>query len=268
FQPVLGSGEGAPFSASRNDARAETYSLSATGNRLDLPRNPQKRELHVIRRSGLTVRPDAASGGRRATDTRDAGGGRRRGRLQYDNQRQRRRRDRAVRAKRRRDPWARHRCQSRQRPRRLGARPGGTGKLTRSSRGLHQRRERARMERSGRAQQPDDHQAFRTGTGRRRGVFVARGIGLRIMNARSKMKAAIFVEPGRIVLEDKPVPDVGPTDALMRITTTTICGTDIHILKGEYPVVKGLTIGHEPVGVIEKLGSAITGYVEGQRVIA
>lgn len=88
------------------------------------------------------------------------------------------------------------------------------------------------------------------------------------MNARSKMKAAIFVEPGRIVLEDKPVPDVGPTDALMRITTTTICGTDIHILKGEYPVVKGLTIGHEPVGVIEKLGSATTGYVEGQRVIA
>ena len=82
------------------------------------------------------------------------------------------------------------------------------------------------------------------------------------------MKAAIFVEPGRIVLEDKPVPDVGPTDALMRITTTTICGTDIHILKGEYPVVKGLTIGHEPVGVIEKLGSAVTGYVEGQRVIA
>ena len=84
----------------------------------------------------------------------------------------------------------------------------------------------------------------------------------------SRMKAAIFVEPGRIVLDDKPVPAVGPTDALMRITTTTICGTDIHILKGEYPVAKGLTIGHEPVGIIEKLGSAVTGYEEGQRVIA
>lgn len=82
------------------------------------------------------------------------------------------------------------------------------------------------------------------------------------------MKAAIFVEPGRIVLDDKPVPDVGPLDALIRITTTTICGTDIHILKGEYPVAAGLTIGHEPVGIIEKLGSAVTGYQEGQRVIA
>ena len=82
------------------------------------------------------------------------------------------------------------------------------------------------------------------------------------------MKAAVFVEPGRIVLDDKPVPDVGPNDALVRITTTTICGTDIHILKGEYPVEKGLIIGHEPVGVIEKLGSNVEGYAEGQRVIA
>jgi len=83
-----------------------------------------------------------------------------------------------------------------------------------------------------------------------------------------KMKAAIFVEPGRIVLDERPIPDVGPLDALLRITTTTICGTDIHILKGEYPVARGLTIGHEPVGVIEKLGSAVEGYREGQRVIA
>jgi threonine dehydrogenase-like Zn-dependent dehydrogenase len=83
-----------------------------------------------------------------------------------------------------------------------------------------------------------------------------------------KMKAAVFVEPGRIVLESKPIPDVGPLDALLRVTTTTICGTDVHILRGEYPVAKGLTIGHEPVGVIEKLGSAVTGYEEGQRVIA
>ena len=82
------------------------------------------------------------------------------------------------------------------------------------------------------------------------------------------MKAAVFVEPGRIVLDDKPIPDVGPLDALVRITTTTICGTDIHILKGEYPVARGLTIGHEPVGVIEKLGSAVKGYEEGQRVVA
>ena len=82
------------------------------------------------------------------------------------------------------------------------------------------------------------------------------------------MKAAVFVEPGRIEIADKRIPDVGPNDALVRITTTTICGTDVHILKGEYPVARGLTVGHEPVGVIEKLGSAVQGYTEGQRVIA
>lgn len=82
------------------------------------------------------------------------------------------------------------------------------------------------------------------------------------------MKAAVFVEPGRIEIEDKPIPDVGPNEALIRITTTTICGTDVHILKGEYPVAPGLTIGHEPVGVIEKLGRNVLGYQEGQRVIA
>jgi alcohol dehydrogenase len=82
------------------------------------------------------------------------------------------------------------------------------------------------------------------------------------------MKAAVFVERGRIVLQEKPIPDIGPLDALMRVTTTTICGTDVHILKGEYPVRRGLIIGHEPVGVIQKLGSAVTGFKEGQRVIA
>lgn len=82
------------------------------------------------------------------------------------------------------------------------------------------------------------------------------------------MKAAVFVEPGRIALREKPIPEIGPQDALVRITTTTICGTDIHILKGEYPVAPGLTVGHEPVGVIEKLGSGVAGYREGERVIA
>lgn len=84
----------------------------------------------------------------------------------------------------------------------------------------------------------------------------------------SQMKATTFVAPGRIALVEKPIPEVGPSDALVRMTTTTICGTDVHILKGEYPVAPGLTIGHEPVGVIERLGAAVQGYVEGQRVIA
>ena len=84
----------------------------------------------------------------------------------------------------------------------------------------------------------------------------------------TKMKALVFVSPNKIELIEKPIPQVGPTDALVRITTTTICGTDVHILKGEYPVKSGLTIGHEPVGTIEKLGAAVTGYQLGQRVIA
>ncbi|ERS87814.1 NAD(P)-dependent alcohol dehydrogenase [Halomonas sp. PBN3] len=82
------------------------------------------------------------------------------------------------------------------------------------------------------------------------------------------MKAAVFVEPGRIEIDDRPIPDIGPNDVLIRVTTTTICGTDVHILKGEYPVEKGLIVGHEPVGVIEKLGANVQGYREGQRVIA
>ncbi len=81
------------------------------------------------------------------------------------------------------------------------------------------------------------------------------------------MKAAVFVKPGSIVLEEKPIPTVGPGDVLIRITTTTICGTDIHILKGEYPVKPGLIVGHEPVGVIEEMGEGVTGYEVGQRVI-
>jgi threonine dehydrogenase-like Zn-dependent dehydrogenase len=82
------------------------------------------------------------------------------------------------------------------------------------------------------------------------------------------MKAAVFVDPGRIVFDEKPIPDVGPLDALVRATTTTICGADVHILKGEYLVAKGLTVGHEPFGVIEKFASAVRGCHEGQRVIA
>jgi alcohol dehydrogenase len=82
------------------------------------------------------------------------------------------------------------------------------------------------------------------------------------------MQAAVCVERSRIVLEEPPVPDVGPLDALIRITTTTICGTEVHIQSGAYPVARGLTIGHEPLGVTEQLGSALTGCREDQRVIA
>lgn len=81
------------------------------------------------------------------------------------------------------------------------------------------------------------------------------------------MKAAVFVEPGKIILDEKPIPSIGLGDALVKITTTTICGTDVHILKGEYPVEPGRIVGHEPVGVIAELGAGVTGYTIGQRVV-
>ena len=56
-------------------------------------------------------------------------------------------------------------------------------------------------------------------------------------------------------------------EAVIRITLTTICGTDLHILRGEYPVKPGLVIGHEPVGVIEELGEGLSGYKIGDRVL-
>jgi len=80
------------------------------------------------------------------------------------------------------------------------------------------------------------------------------------------MKAAVFVRSGVISLVDKPIPVVGPGSVVLKITTTTIRGTDVHILKGEYPVDAGRTIGHEPVGVISEIGAGVEGYTVGQRV--
>src|SRR5689334_1280698 len=81
------------------------------------------------------------------------------------------------------------------------------------------------------------------------------------------MQAAVFVEKGRIELREMPKPTPGPGEALIKITLTTICGTDVHILKGEYAVQPGLIVGHEPVGRIEALGRGVTGVEVGDRVI-
>jgi alcohol dehydrogenase len=81
------------------------------------------------------------------------------------------------------------------------------------------------------------------------------------------MKAAVFIRPGKIILDEKPIPSIGAGDALVKISTTTICGTDVHILRGEYPVEPGRIVGHEPVGVIAELGPGMTGYTIGQRVV-
>ena len=87
------------------------------------------------------------------------------------------------------------------------------------------------------------------------------------MIAIDTMKATVFHAPEDIRVEDVERPRPGPGDALIRVTLTTICGTDVHIVKGEYPVQPGLTIGHEPVGVIEALGEGVTGYSLGERVL-
>src|SRR6187551_867570 len=86
-------------------------------------------------------------------------------------------------------------------------------------------------------------------------------------SAVTTMRAAVFHGPGDIRVEDVPRPRPGPGEALIRVTMTTICGTDVHILKGEYPVRDGLIVGHEPVGVIEALGDGVTGYAIGDRVL-
>jgi threonine dehydrogenase-like Zn-dependent dehydrogenase len=83
----------------------------------------------------------------------------------------------------------------------------------------------------------------------------------------SKMKAAVFLGKERIELREVDRPTAGPGEALIRITLTTICGTDVHILKGEYPVRPGLVVGHEPVGRIEQLGAGVTGFSPGDRVV-
>src|SRR5215472_11360464 len=81
------------------------------------------------------------------------------------------------------------------------------------------------------------------------------------------MKANVFRGPNTIGIEEVPRPNAGVGEALIRVTLTTICGTDLHILKGEYPVRPGLVIGHEPVGVIRELGIGVTGYSVGERVL-
>jgi alcohol dehydrogenase len=87
------------------------------------------------------------------------------------------------------------------------------------------------------------------------------------MIAVDTMRATVFHGPESISVDEVSRPRPGAGEALIRITLTTICGTDIHIVKGEYPVQPGLIIGHEPVGVIEELGAGVTGYEIGERVL-
>ncbi|HOY01155.1 MAG TPA: zinc-dependent alcohol dehydrogenase family protein [Zoogloea sp.] len=83
------------------------------------------------------------------------------------------------------------------------------------------------------------------------------------------MKALVYGGPGRKTLEERPLPTLkDATDAIVRITKTTICGTDLHILKGDVPTVApGTVLGHEGVGVIESVGAGVTTFKPGDRVL-
>lgn len=83
----------------------------------------------------------------------------------------------------------------------------------------------------------------------------------------TQMRATVFHGKDQIRVEEIERPHPGVGEAVIRVTLTTICGTDLHILRGEYPVRPGLVIGHEPVGVIDELGEGVTGYKVGDRVL-
>jgi alcohol dehydrogenase len=83
------------------------------------------------------------------------------------------------------------------------------------------------------------------------------------------MKALVYHGPGRRAWEDRPRPKVqSDGDAIVRMTTSTICGTDLHILKGDVPAVTdGRILGHEGVGVIEEIGAGVTTFKTGDKVL-
>jgi alcohol dehydrogenase len=83
------------------------------------------------------------------------------------------------------------------------------------------------------------------------------------------MKALVYQGPGKKALQDRPIPEImAPDDALVRIVKTTICGTDLHILKGDVPTCEpGRILGHEAVGVVDKVGPGVTSFSPGDRVL-
>ena len=89
------------------------------------------------------------------------------------------------------------------------------------------------------------------------------------MKDRQVMKALVYHGPGKRSWEEKPRPVLqDSSDAIVRILRTTICGTDLHILKGHVPSARdGLILGHEGIGVIEEVGSSVTSFKKGDRVL-
>lgn len=83
------------------------------------------------------------------------------------------------------------------------------------------------------------------------------------------MKALVYVAPGQKSILDRPMPTISaPTDAIIKLTKTTICGTDLHILKGDVATCQpGRVLGHEGVGIIEKVGPGVSAFKEGDHVL-
>ena len=83
------------------------------------------------------------------------------------------------------------------------------------------------------------------------------------------MKAFVDLGPGKMAIEDRPKPEIqAPGDAIVKILKTTICGTDLHILKGDVATCKaGRILGHEGVGIIESVGAAVTTFKKGDHVL-
>lgn len=77
------------------------------------------------------------------------------------------------------------------------------------------------------------------------------------------MRAFVIEAVGQTAVVDKPVPEPGPEEAIVRTTAALICTSDVHTVKGALPVPGGRTLGHESVGVIHRLGSAVTGSPRG-----
>ncbi|MGA3053744.1 MAG: zinc-dependent alcohol dehydrogenase family protein [Candidatus Korobacteraceae bacterium] len=90
-----------------------------------------------------------------------------------------------------------------------------------------------------------------------------------VLHASATMKALVYHSAGKIAWEDKPRPAIQHAgDAIIRMTTSTICGTDLHILKGDLPFVTGGRIlGHEGIGVIEQVGTGVSEFHVGEKVI-
>jgi alcohol dehydrogenase len=83
------------------------------------------------------------------------------------------------------------------------------------------------------------------------------------------MKALVYAAQNKMLLEDRPKPVItAPTDAIVKVTRTTICGTDLHILKGDVPTcAPGRILGHEGVGIVDAVGSAVTAFKVGDSVL-